>query len=114
MAQVAIDGDELQIQVEGWEKLWTLRSHLTIPLDHVRGATVDPGVWRDRKGLKMVGTHLPGVIAAEHSAKTATGCSGTSTSPSKPWSSNSRTNASPDSSSESTIPTQPLPRSKQR
>ncbi|MEU0565476.1 hypothetical protein ABZ297_08810 [Nonomuraea sp. NPDC005983] len=64
MAQVHIDGDALVVVIEGLDKLWALKSRLTIPLSNVRGATNDPGVIAERKGIRAPGTHLPGVITA--------------------------------------------------
>jgi hypothetical protein len=63
MAEVGIDGDQLVVEIEGLDKLWSLRSRLVIPLANIRGASADP----DRagwKGLRVVGSHLPGVITA--------------------------------------------------
>ncbi|MBF6480530.1 hypothetical protein, partial [Nocardia cyriacigeorgica] len=45
-------------------KLWALKSRLEIPLANVRGATVDPGVVKESKGIRAPGTYLPGVITA--------------------------------------------------
>jgi hypothetical protein len=64
MARVSIDGDQLVVDVEGMDKLWALKSRLMIPLANLRGATADPGVVRDRKGIRAPGTHFPGVIVA--------------------------------------------------
>ncbi|CCH30029.1 hypothetical protein ABZ816_31830 [Actinosynnema sp. NPDC047251] len=64
MALVDIDGDDLVVVMEGLDKLWALKSSLTIPLANVRGATADPGIATERKGIKAPGTHLPGVITA--------------------------------------------------
>ena len=64
MATVSIDEGELVVDVEGMDKLWALKSRLTIPLANVRGATVDPGIVRQGKGLRVGGTHVPGVIVA--------------------------------------------------
>jgi len=44
MATVSIDNSDLVIDVHGFDKVWTLKSRLTIPLAHVRGATADPRV----------------------------------------------------------------------
>ena len=46
------------------DKLWALKSRLTIPLAHVRGATVDPGIVSEDQGLKLGGSRIPGVIVA--------------------------------------------------
>jgi hypothetical protein len=64
MAQVQIEGDDLVVEMEGLDKLWALRSRLVIPLANVRGATADPGVARERKGIRAPGAYVPGVITA--------------------------------------------------
>ncbi len=64
MARVTVENDTLVVEVEGLDKLWALRSRLAIPLANVRGATHDPGIARDRKGIRAAGTYWPGVITA--------------------------------------------------
>ncbi|WP_431955826.1 hypothetical protein [Nocardia lijiangensis] len=64
MAEVSIDGRDLVVRIEGLDKLWALKSRLVIPLANVRGATVDPGITKDRKGIRAPGTYLPRVITA--------------------------------------------------
>jgi len=64
MARVSIDGGDLVVDVEGMDKLWALKSRLTIPLQNVRGATADPGIVREGKGFRAGGAHVPGVIVA--------------------------------------------------
>ncbi|MFF3666284.1 hypothetical protein [Microtetraspora malaysiensis] len=64
MARVQVDGDALVVVIEGLDKLWALKSRLTIPLPNVRGVTHDPGMIREAKGIRSPGTHLPGVITA--------------------------------------------------
>jgi hypothetical protein len=64
MAHVSIVGDELIVEIEGLDKLWAMRSRLTIPLANVRGATADSGIGRSPKGFRAPGTHWPGVITA--------------------------------------------------
>ncbi|MDK0521890.1 hypothetical protein [Streptomyces sp. ML-6] len=64
MAHISIDNGNLIVEIEGLDKLWTLKSRLTIPLAHVRGATVDPGIVKEPKGLRAPGTHFPGLITA--------------------------------------------------
>ena len=65
MVHVSIEGDRVRFEVEGWDKLWSLKSQLEIPLLHVVDARVDPeparGWWH---GIKLPGTNLPGVITA--------------------------------------------------
>lgn len=64
MAEVTIVGAELVVRLEGLHKLWALKSRLVIPLANVRGATADPGIVKENKGIRAPGTHLPGVITA--------------------------------------------------
>jgi hypothetical protein len=64
MARVSIDNGDLIVEIEGLDKLWSLKSRLSIPLGNVRGATADPGIVKEPKGLRAPGTHLPGVITA--------------------------------------------------
>jgi hypothetical protein len=64
MARVSIAGDDLIVDVEGLDQLWALKSRLTVPLANVRGATADPGIVREPRGIRSPGTHVPGVIVA--------------------------------------------------
>ncbi|WP_428933936.1 hypothetical protein [Streptomyces sp. ACT015] len=64
MAQVRIDGDDLVVEIEGMNKLWAFKSRLTVPLVNVRGATADPGIAADPKGIRAPGARVPGVITA--------------------------------------------------
>jgi hypothetical protein len=65
MVEISIVEDALHLEVQGWDKLWTLKSRLTIPLSHVRGVRADPevahGWWHS---IRAPGTQLPGVITA--------------------------------------------------
>ena len=65
MVDVTIEGSNAIFEVEGWDKLWSLRSRLTIPLDHIKGVRADDdaakGWWH---GVKLGGADLPGVITA--------------------------------------------------
>ncbi len=61
MTSVTIMDSTLKIEVQGWDKLWSLTSLLEIPLEHV----IDVRVADDQvEGIRMPGTHIPGVIAA--------------------------------------------------
>ena len=42
MVKIGIEGDKAIFEVEGWDKLWSFRSHLEIPLAHIKGAHPDP------------------------------------------------------------------------
>lgn len=57
MARVEVVGHQLSVQIEGMDKLWSLKSRLEIPLAHVNGAEADPEAVRDWKGWRGPGTH---------------------------------------------------------
>ena len=65
MVSVSIHGDRVHFDVEGWDRLWALKSRLEIPLAHIRSARVDPesarGWWH---GVRFPGTQVPGVLTA--------------------------------------------------
>ncbi|KIF74762.1 hypothetical protein QR77_13825 [Streptomyces sp. 150FB] len=64
MALIRIDGEDLVVVIEGLDKLWSFKGSLTIPLANVRGATADPGIAADPKGIRAPGSHVPRVITA--------------------------------------------------
>lgn len=66
MALISVDRERglLAAEFQGLDKLWTLKSRLEIALTHVRGATHDPGIAREPKGIRVGGTYFPGVITA--------------------------------------------------
>ncbi len=65
MVDITVQGGSAIFEVEGWDKLWALRSRLEIPLSHITGAHVDDdaakGWWH---GVKVGGADLPGIITA--------------------------------------------------
>ena len=65
MVEVRVEGDSAVFEVEGLHKLWSLRSRLEIPLEHIRGVRADPAPamgWFD--GFKVAGTGLPHLFRA--------------------------------------------------
>ena len=62
MTTVMISDGKLMIEVQGWDKLWALKSSLEIPLEHVKGvrSAKDERV----RGIRAPGTYFPGIIAA--------------------------------------------------
>jgi hypothetical protein len=64
MAEVELNDTTLTVKIEGWDRVWALKSQLEIPLEHVREARVDPEARMSWKTLKIAGAHLPGVISA--------------------------------------------------
>jgi hypothetical protein len=63
MVNIEQQGDEIVFTVEGWHKLWALRSELRIPLAHLKGARRDAQA-AHASGLRMPGTHVPGILKA--------------------------------------------------
>jgi hypothetical protein len=65
MVDITITGDRIHLNVEGWDKLWALRSELEFPTAHITSVYQDAdaarGWW---KGFRMPGTQIPGVITA--------------------------------------------------
>jgi hypothetical protein len=63
MVEISIQGDRVRFEVKGWDKLWSFRSQLEVPLAHIRSVRADPeaarGWWH---GLRLVGTQVPGVL----------------------------------------------------
>ena len=57
---VTLTADALVIKPIGLDKLWSFTRQLTIPLQHVRGATLDPHAAAEPKGLRHPGLAVPG------------------------------------------------------
>jgi hypothetical protein len=65
MIKPEIDGEYLILRVEGADKLWALKSELTIPLRHITDIRMDgeviKGWWH---GFRFPGSNIPGVLTA--------------------------------------------------
>lgn len=58
---IEIAGTTLKITPNGLNKLWSFTGSMEIPLDHVAGATVDPGfTMSERKAIRTPGLSAPG------------------------------------------------------
>jgi hypothetical protein len=65
MVNVSIQDDRVRFEVEGWDKLWTLKTALEIPLAHIVSVRADPEPARGWfHGLRLPGTEIPGLITA--------------------------------------------------
>ncbi len=64
MTTIDITATELVVRLSGWDRLWALKRKLTIPLAHVRGAAVDPEAKDRFAGIRLPGSHVPGVVTA--------------------------------------------------
>jgi hypothetical protein len=60
MVIIRIDEDKVTFEVQGWDKVWSLRSQLQIPLSHVKGADIDSSLirlqvdWCESKGVAIL------------------------------------------------------------
>ncbi|MFD1872334.1 hypothetical protein [Hymenobacter bucti] len=63
MVTVQEQGDTVVFTVEGWHKLWAMRSELRIPRTHILGARRDPEASK-AWGIRAPGTHIPGLLKA--------------------------------------------------
>ena len=65
MVAISIDGSTLILEIEGLDKLWSLRSRLEVPLVNVTAIRADPTAthgWFD--GLRLAGSYIPGLLTA--------------------------------------------------
>ena len=65
MVTLSIEGSSLLLDVQGWDKLWAMKSRLEIPLSHIKDIHRDADMkigWYG--GLKMPGTDIPNVFRA--------------------------------------------------
>jgi hypothetical protein len=63
MTTVEIVGDRLCVRLNGWDKVWALKSRLEVPLARVRAVALAPADIKPR-GLRAPGTYWPGAITA--------------------------------------------------
>jgi hypothetical protein len=65
LVDLSIAEGKLTLHVRGADKLWAFKSSLEIPLIHIAGVRTDPEIARGwYHGIRMLGTNVPGVIAA--------------------------------------------------
>jgi len=61
MTRVTTTDEVLDVELQGLHRLWALKRRIRVPLAQVRGATVDPGMVSEPKGVRAPGLHVPGV-----------------------------------------------------
>jgi hypothetical protein len=65
VVNITTENDKIVLELQGWDKLWALKTRLEIPHANVRSVRADPTIARGWwKGIRAPGTHLPGVIIA--------------------------------------------------
>ena len=64
MTEISLEKKKLVVEMKGWDKLWALKSRLEIPLEHIKAVRADAEIAKAPKGIRILGTHVPGVITA--------------------------------------------------
>lgn len=65
MVDITVTPHEVTFEVLGLHKLWTLKSRLTVRLEHITSVRADPGVSLGWGGeIRWPGTYIPGMIKA--------------------------------------------------
>jgi hypothetical protein len=64
MLEIKKEADKFVFEVKGLHKLWALKSQITIPKENILKTYPNKEVFNWLDGLKMPGTHIPGVITA--------------------------------------------------
>lgn len=61
--KVTVTTETLVVEPVGLSKMWSFTRRLQFPLEHVRGATFDPGMRDEPKGWRGPGLGLPGKLS---------------------------------------------------
>lgn len=64
MVKIEKQGENFIFEVKGLHKLWALKSQITIPKDNVINAYPNEENLNWIEGLRMPGTHIPGLITS--------------------------------------------------
>lgn len=65
MVNIKVENENAIFEVEGWDKLWSFKGHLQIPLMHIKDVYSNPAAaigWID--SLKVAGISIPYVFRA--------------------------------------------------
>lgn len=63
MARLTIDGDQLTLDLTGFEKLEGMHGNIKVPTSAVRAVRSVDDPWPELRGIRAPGTGLPGVVA---------------------------------------------------
>ena len=64
MVTIEKENGNFVFEIEGWHKVWALKSRLTIPAAHIAKAYQYTNELKGFFGIKMPGTSIPGIITA--------------------------------------------------
>ena len=62
MTELTVEGNQIIVEIKGWHKLFSFKSRLNIPLQHLVGSR--PAIGERRGGFRAPGTYFPGWITA--------------------------------------------------
>jgi hypothetical protein len=61
--RVSIDGSNLVVEPQGWDRVWSFTRRLSFPLGEVKGAFFDPSVIEEPRGWRAPGLRVPGKVS---------------------------------------------------
>ncbi|MFC1554552.1 hypothetical protein ACFL7D_07960 [candidate division KSB1 bacterium] len=64
MVNITVEGDRVVFSVQGLHKVLALKSGIEVSRSHIVSAYTDESVFTFYKGMRVPGTHIPGVITA--------------------------------------------------
>jgi len=64
MVQVTKDNSNYKFEIKGFHKLWSIKSEINIPQDHILRVYKNEDKKASFLGIRMPGLHIPGVITA--------------------------------------------------
>ncbi|MFN8249745.1 MAG: hypothetical protein U0T68_12390 [Ferruginibacter sp.] len=64
MVQVTKENNDFKFQIKGLHKLWAVKSEINIPAEHIVKAYRNEDEISSFVGIRMPGTHIPGIITA--------------------------------------------------
>lgn len=65
MTDIAVKDQQLHVRLRGLDIWFAFRRKFNIPLEHVLDVSTDtPSLKEIYKGIRLPGTHIPGIIAA--------------------------------------------------
>jgi hypothetical protein len=63
MAKLLVDGPDLVVGLSWLEKLGAVHRNVRVPLRAIRSVAAEPQPWYALRGVRFIGTGIPGVIA---------------------------------------------------
>ena len=65
MVNIYLQGDKVLFEVAGWDKVWSFKSSLEIPVEHIIAVYAAPNIEMNfLDSLKLLGTSIPKVFRA--------------------------------------------------